>query len=66
MEYKTTEAQRKASAKYQANNRCKITIDVTPDQREYINEYCSTRGGTATHIKDLLRADMRHNGVEPF
>lgn len=66
MEYKTTESQRKASAKYQANNRCKITVDVTPEQRQYINDYCSTRGGTATYIKDLLRADMARNGVNPF
>lgn len=66
MDYKTKESQRKASAKYQSEKRCKLTIDITPAQRDQINEYCKQFGGTATHIKRLLRNDMRKNGIVPI
>lgn len=65
-DYKTSEAQRKASIKYQLEKRCKLTLDVTPDQRDKINLYCKQFGGTAAHIKQLLRDDMIANGFDPF
>lgn len=61
-----TEAKKKANRKYEAAKRCKLTIDMTPAQRDQINEFCQTRGGTGTHIKRLIRDDMRANGIEPI
>ncbi len=61
-----SEAQKRANAKYIAEKRCKLTIDMSPAQRAQINDYCRNRGGTATYIKKLLRDDMLKNGVRPL
>lgn len=62
-----TEAQKKANEKYRLSKRKHIVLDVSTEQREQINAYCKSMGtGTATYIKQLLRDDMRKNGVEPI
>ena len=63
----STEAQKRASRKYEQSGKAvKITLTVSPAQRDQINSYCESRGGTATYIKELLRDDMRANGVVPI
>lgn len=62
-----SEAQKKANAKYRSTKRKQIVIDMSEAQRDQINSYCKSMGtGTATYIKQLLRDDMRKNGVEPI
>ena len=61
-----TDAKKRASRKYEAEKYCKLTIGMTPAQREQINEYCKDKGGTATYIKKLLREDMQRNGIRPL
>lgn len=51
---------------YRKTKRAQIVLDVTPDQRSVINDYCQQFGGTATHIKYLLRQDMLAHGVIPL
>lgn len=61
-----SDARKRAIRKYEAEKYCKLTIGMTPAQREQINDYCKPRGGTATYIKQLLRDDMRKNGIRPI
>ena len=58
-------ALKKAQDKYK-QKRVQIVLDVSPDHRERINAYCKQFGGTAKHIKDLLRIDMAAHNVVPF
>lgn len=57
---------RQRELEYKKESRAQIVINVSKEQREQINEYCKQYGGTATHIKRLLYADMRSNGVIPL
>ena len=61
-----TDAQKRATAKYRKEKSCQIVLQLSPAQRDQINEYCKQFGGTATHIKKLLRDDMRKNGIVPI
>ncbi len=59
-------AHAKASRKYEAEKRCKLTIDMSPAQRAQINDFCKDKGGTGTFIKKLIRDEMRKAGIRPL
>ena len=55
-ERKTTEAQRKAIAKYKQKVK-KITIDFAPTESDLL-EHINTQPKKQTYIKNLIRADI--------
>lgn len=59
-------SKREYELKYKSEKRGQIVINVSKEQRDQINEYCKQFGGTATHIKKLLRDDMCKNGIVPI
>ena len=52
--------------KYVNEKRAAVVLNFSNDQRDQINDYCLRFGGTATHIKNLLRQDMLAHGVTPL
>lgn len=59
MAEKYTEAQKRASLKYQAD-KAQIKITVTPDQRDRYQKLASDRGKSLTQlIVDLLEDNIR-------
>lgn len=55
-EHKTTEAQRKAIAKYKQKVK-KITIDFAPTESDLL-EHINKQPKKQTYIKNLIRADI--------
>lgn len=55
-EHKTTEAQRKAIAKYKQKVK-KITIDFAPTEADLL-EHINKQPKKQTYIKNLIRADI--------
>lgn len=61
-----SESKRQYNARYSADKRCKLTIDMSPAQRAQINDFCKDKGGTATFMKKLIRDEMLKAGIRPL
>lgn len=59
-----SEAQKRATLKYRAENIARITLDLKPDERDAIKAAAAAAGKSVkTYIVDLVRADTakRHD-----
>ena len=61
-----SDKKRENDARYFSEKRCKLTINMTPDQRAQINDFCKDKGGTGTFLKQLIRDEMRKAGIQPL
>ena len=63
---KYTEAQKRASEKYKAASRDKLTIDVPKGAKDRYKAHAESRGKSLTSlIVELLERDIKENGGEP-
>lgn len=60
----STEAQKRASAKYQRLNTKQVNLKFSPNEMELYDWIQSREGAASTYIKALIRADMERNKLD--
>lgn len=64
-EYKTTEAQRKASVKWQKEHYSRIPLDVSPEYHKQLKEVAKNKGMTlGAYIKEAIAEKMEREKPE--
>ena len=59
----SSEAQRKASAKYDAANTVQFKIKLNKNNDGDMIDYLKGLDNRQGHLKDLIREDMKKNGI---
>lgn len=59
----SSEAQRKASAKYDAANTVQFKIKLNKNNDGDMIDYLKSLDNRQGHIKNLIREDMKKNGI---
>ena len=63
-EYKTTEAQRKASVKWQKNNYSRIPLDVSPEYHQKLKEIAKSHNmALGGYIKEAIAEKIEREGI---